>query len=218
VTHWSPGLSPSTEGWNRREFIGAAALVALAAGIPAAAVRLTDLDAEDLPDEAQRRLIAQVCQIVLPRTGTQGAGDVGVGDFVILALAHGLDATKAAMASAQVPNFAGHARRDGSLRYLDWLEAELDAKAGGYWLGRPLQAQKDALSSLDAASYPPPGQDGFFPWQKIKGLILTGYYTSEEGASHELRFELTPGRFDSDLPLKPGTIALSSDWNAVDFG
>lgn len=60
-------MSGST-GWNRREFIGAASLLALALGIPAAAVRLTDLDTEDLPSDRQQRLMAQVADLVIPRT------------------------------------------------------------------------------------------------------------------------------------------------------
>ena len=61
------------------------------------------------------------------------------------------------------------------------------------------------------------GMDGH-PWRTIKTLILTGYYTSEVGASQELRFELVPGRWDPALPVTAETRACSSDWTAVDFG
>jgi hypothetical protein len=51
-----------------------------------------------------------------------------------------------------------------------------------------------------------------------QGLILTGYYSSEAGASKELQYNLIPGRWDADIPLKPGDRAYSSDWTAVEFG
>jgi len=53
---------------------------------------------------------------------------------------------------------------------------------------------------------------------KVKGLILTGYYTSEVGGARELRYELVPGRYDPKVPITPETRAWSSDWTAVDFG
>ncbi len=31
------------------------------------------------------------------------------------------------------------------------------------------------------------------PYRKFKWLVLIGYYHSEAGATHELRFELVPG-------------------------
>ena len=81
-------------GWNRRDFIGGAALLALALGVPLATVRMSSLDPADAPTEAQRGLLREVSQLVLPRTGTPGAGEVGVGDFVALALAHGLEKSR----------------------------------------------------------------------------------------------------------------------------
>jgi hypothetical protein len=49
-------------------------------------------------------------------------------------------------------------------------------------------------------------------------LILTGYYTSEIGGARELQYELTPGRYDPAVAIRPGERAYSSDWTAVDFG
>lgn len=72
------------------------------------------------------------------------------------------------------------------------------------------------LEAYDAAAFAPDQKD--HPWKKIKALILTGYYTSEVGASRELQYELVPGRFDPDLPLPADNRSWSSDWTAVDFG
>lgn len=204
------------DSWSRRDFLGGAALLALAVGVPLAAVELSDLSSDDLPSDRVRQLIREVSDLVLPRTGTAGAGEVGVGDFVILALAHGLEGTRAPMASAAAPPFAQFLRRDGSLRHLDWLESELDRRSGGDFLARASSDRLTILTKLDAEAFAPEAKD--HPWKTIKGLILTGYYTSETGGAKELRYELVPGRWDADLPLKPGDIAWSSDWTAVDFG
>lgn len=210
-------MSRAKSGWNRREFTAGAALLALALGIPAAGVKLTDLDAADLPSDRQRRLIAEVSDLVIPRTDTPGAMDVGVGDFVVLALAHGLSGTRAPMASEMVTaGLAPFRRRDGSLRHLAWLEYALDRAAGGDFLRHDRTERTRLLTALDDAAFAqgaPPS-----PWTAIKGLILTGYYTSEAGGSQELRYELVPGKWEWDIPITPEMRAFSSDWTAVDFG
>ena len=203
-------------GWNRRDFIGGAALLALALGVPLAAVRMSSLDLADAPTEAQRTLLREVSQLVLPRTGTPGAGEVGVGDFVALALAHGLEKSRQPLDGNADPRLLRFRRSDGSLDHVTWLAAELERRAGMDFLKAAPDARVAALTALDAEAFGPEAKT--HPWRTLKALILTGYYTSEVGGAQELRFELVPGRFDPDLPLQPGDRAWSSDWTAVDFG
>ncbi|HEY6868511.1 MAG TPA: gluconate 2-dehydrogenase subunit 3 family protein [Novosphingobium sp.] len=209
-------MTSGETGWRRREFIGAASLLALALGLPIAAVRLSDLPADDVPTDAQRALLREVSQLTLPRTGTAGAGELGVGDFVLMALAHGLEKAREPLSSGTLASgaYGDFQRPDGSLRHAAWLEHELDHRAGGGFVRAPNRAA--VLSSLDAEAYAP-GTDNH-PWRTIKALILTGYYTTETGGAQELRYELVPGRWDPDLPATPQTVAFSSDWTAVDFG
>ncbi len=204
-------------GWSRRKFIGAAALLAAAIGVPLAAIRLSDYAEDEAPDERQRELFGAVSELVIPRTTTPGARDVGVGDFVLLALAHGLERSRAPWPmNGGMPGLQDHLRPDGSLRMAPWLQEELDRRANGDFLGRAPAARRAALAALDAEAFAHGAAQS--PWKTIKGLILTGYYTSEAGGARELRYELVPGRYDPDVPLKPGDAAFSSDWAAVDFG
>ena len=202
-------------GWDRRDFLGGAALLALALGLPVAAVRLSDLPEDEAPSDRQRQLMGRVAQLVIPRTDTPGGGDVGAGDFVLLALAHRLSGSGDPVSSGSLPGLTRHLRTDGSLRHADWLEAELDRRAGGDFLRVPSR-QVHLLGAVDAEAYAE-GQD-HHPWRTIKTFVLTGYYTSKAGGSQELRYELVPGRWDPDLPATPQTRAFSSDWTAVDFG
>jgi Gluconate 2-dehydrogenase subunit 3 len=201
-------------GWDRRDFLGGAALLALALGLPLAAVKLSDLPADEAPSARQRLLMKEVSQQVIPRTATAGAGEVGAGDFVILALAHGLEKSRTLLPLGTAAGLLAHRRADGSLDHVRWLEAELDRRSGGDWLKD--SARADVLAALDAEAYAEGVKD--HPWRTVKGLILTGYYTSQVGGSQELRFELVPGRYDPDLPVTLETRAYSSDWTAVDFG
>lgn len=204
------------DGWSRRQWLGGAAALAVVLGLPVGHSVMTSLAHDAMPSRAQRLLLDEVCQLVLPRTDTAGAGEVGTGAFVVLALAHGLENARRPLPFNAGDELLRHRRRDGALDHLGWLEAELDRRAGGRFLSAAPDARHDTLAALDAAAYAPEVQE--HPWRTLKTLILTGYYTSEVGGAQELRFELVPGRYDPDLPLAPGDRAWSSDWTAVDFG
>lgn len=197
-------------GWNRRGFLAAASLVALQVAMPGGAEVLHKLDPREAPSPARRRLMRLVADHVIPATETPGAGAVGAGEFVLVALAHGLGGTRRPPAAD--PSFVPYLRGDGSLDHAAWLEARL----GPQWLSLPAPRQFEQLAALDAAAYAK--DPAAAPWRAIKGLILTGYYTSEIGGSRELNYELVPGRFDPKVPVMPETRAFSSDWTAVDFG
>jgi len=202
--------------WSRRDLVHGAAFFALIAGVPLAAVKLSRRLQDDAPTDRQRKLIEAVSQLVIPATDTPGAGDIGVGDFVILALAHGLEGSRLPASSAAAPSPGAYRRPDGSLLHLDWLEDDLDRRARGDFLAVLPAAREAALRALDTEAFADSAAG--HPWRTIKALILTGYYTSEIGGSKELNYELVPGRWDPDLPLKQGDRAYSSDWTAVDFG
>jgi hypothetical protein len=143
---------------------------------------------------SQMSLLEKACDLVLPRTDTPGARDLKVPAFVALALKHGLDGTLNPSTPGAPPG------ND----YGAWLQKAL----------APDPAK--TLPAIDAVAFAkgaPPS-----PWKRIKGLILIGYFTSEAGASKVLRYEAVPGRFDPDIPIKPGDTSWASDWTAVDFG
>ncbi len=205
------------KGWSRREFAGAASLLALALGLPSAAVYLDGLDDADAPSDRQRAIMREVADMVIPDTETPGAGAAGVGDFVLLALAHGLEGARAALAPDAVSTtIRPHLRRDGSLDHARWLESTLDRAVGGDWPSKPAERKLEALATIDAQAFGP--EAGAHPWRMVKGLILTGYYTSEIGGSRELAYEPLPGRYDPAVPVAPDTRAYSNEWNGVEFG
>lgn len=138
---------------------------------------------------AAPRLLIEVCDAVIPRTDTPGAVDAGVPGFVALALEHGL------------------AGGTGLSQMLEWLEGQVKA------LGGPIAS---AVPAIDAQAYAENGRVS--PWRSLKALILLGYYTSKEGATQELVYQLVPGRFDPNVPWVPGSRTSSSDWTALIFG
>lgn len=189
----------------RREFMAGMAMMMAVA--PAVAKAGAAAKAMSRPGPYQP-LLREVAQLVIPRGETPGAGEVGVGAFVLIALAHGLEGTH----RPAPKTWTGHVLPDGRWDYAAWLQSAL----GRGFLAQPVAKRHAALAALDAAAFAP--EAGPHPWVAIKRLILLGYYSSETGASKELRYEHVPGRYDPDLPLKPSDRAFSSDWTAVDFG
>ncbi|WP_353227814.1 gluconate 2-dehydrogenase subunit 3 family protein [Novosphingobium sp.] len=203
----------TNNAWTRRDLFGVAAMVALQGTLPGGGMALLrSLDPRDAPSARQRKLMLTVADHVIPATTTPGAGTVGAGDFAIIALAHGLDGARRPLGPTELPTLQAFARSDNSLDHVRWLEHRL----GGNWPTLPRAKRHALLAALDTSAFA--NDPAARPWRMIKGLILTGYYTSEVGGSQELQYELVPGRFDPKVPLAPGARAFSSDWTAVDFG
>lgn len=54
-------------------------------------------------------------------------------------------------------------------------------------------------------------------WQKVKGVLLTSFFTSKKGASEMLSYNPVPGQWLPDIPVTQATPAMSNDWIAVWF-
>lgn len=134
-----------------------------------------------------------LCDLVIPDTATPGARKAGVPEFLTLALKHRL---------------AGASNDD-----LAALQTRLDQQSGGSFVHLTAGKQQSVLAATDSQDVSNPAT----PWARMKKLILMGYYTSEIGASQELQYQLVPGRFDPDVPVKPGDRAWSSDWIGQGF-
>jgi hypothetical protein len=178
---------------NRRELLHNTGLIAAAGGVWLAVRDLQIASAATTADPTLKvdPLLDIVCDLVIPDTTTPGARKAGVPAFVAMATQHHL---------------AGASPAD-----LAVLETALNQAAGRSFLDLTPAAQNEVLSVIDSAA------DAVPAWQRIKQLIVMGYYTSEIGASQELQYQLVPGRFDPDLPVKPGDRAWSSDWIGQGF-
>ena len=170
---------------KRRRFLVGVSLAAAAAGI-------WTMVGPVKPAVAAPSLIDFICDQTIPQTDTAGALSAGVPQFLQLAVQHGLAGAK--------PDL------------LETLSAELDHASGGRFAELTTEDKIKVLTKHDAACYQGGRPSGSQAWPTVKRLILIGYYTSEPGGSHELRYELDPGGFQPDLPYKAGDRAFVNDW------
>jgi glucoside 3-dehydrogenase (cytochrome c) hitch-hiker subunit len=168
----------SLDAIDRREALRRAALVlaGVLAGCearraPAAAWRPRALSTD------QAEIVATVAEHILPETDTPGARAVGVHRFI--------DALVAESYSAE--------ERQRFLAGLEGLDDRARRAHGCAFLACAAGDQLALLGELDRAAEP------FF--RTLKDLTLVGYYTSEVGATRELRHVPVPGRYAGCVPL-----------------
>ena len=134
-------------------------------------------------------MLDAVAEIIVPRTDTPGARDVGI----------------PALFDAMMRNWASEATRTSFQAVLDDIDAEANRDHGqGIARLNPMQ-QLDVVGRYDAAHH---GQTGY---ARFKGLILALYYMSEPGATQELRYEPVPGVWEPSIPVTPDTRAWAVD-------
>ena len=199
-----PGLqSPS----RRRVLAGATSIATLALTPQALWASVHAGYAAARGTATERALLDAVCDLVIPATDTPGAVQARVPEFVLLAVAHRL-ANAEPDALQQLAAELGRRTSDSFLsvnanQRLEELQA-LDVEAFSE-RGRALPGTAAAAAGMAA------GRD-LANWRALKTLIVVGYYTSEPGATQELRYEFVPGRYDADIPFRPGDRALMNDW------
>jgi hypothetical protein len=195
---------------NRREFLQCAAI--LVTGSSAAQLGFTLSDEQQVylataPDYnttevdyftvEQRRIIAAMAEVVIPRTDTPGAIDAGVPRYIELMVADWLEDSERAIFDAglreiesRIPAEYGHAFHELSAEeQLAIMEDLEDAASHSAWYDFG-NVQREYVS------------DAPFICQ-LKELTIWGFFTSEKGATQVLRYDPMPMTFDGDIPLSP---------------
>ena len=134
----------------------------------------------------QGELVATIAEHILPETDTPGARAAGVHKFIDKMLAE---------------HYAAGERQ----RVLDGL-ADVDARArrdcGRAFLQCGAEEQRAVLARIDQEAFvAPPGSPEVPYFRTLKELTLLGYYTSEIGATQELRHVAIPERFEGCVPF-----------------
>lgn len=175
--------SGNSEKINRRALLAGAVFLLGGAAALTRFMRQTDKADADGPafTAEQFALLEQVSETIIPATDTAGAIGAGVPVFIRDMFSEwGSAATKAEIASV-----------------LEAIEQQAWSRYGMAFLEMQPEQRFTVVKEFDAARIG--AHDGAY--RKFKWLVLIGYYHSELGATHELRFELVPGAWRACLPL-----------------
>ncbi|SDC49980.1 gluconate 2-dehydrogenase subunit 3 family protein [Niabella drilacis] len=144
------------------------------------------------------QLLDQVGEALLPATpGVPGAAAARVGDYI----------------QAIVTDCFHKQDQVFFLKGMTQLREAILQKTGGTFDKLQNDERKAVVLFLDeqAGTYKPakPGDAPQHYYAVMKGLIITGYFTSEAGTTKALRYEAVPGKFRGDIPFKPGDKAFA---------
>jgi gluconate 2-dehydrogenase gamma chain len=139
---------------------------------------------------AAHGMVAVIADLILPRSDTPGATDVGVPAWIdVVVGGYFSDTQRSSFLSdlAAIDNFA-----------LTVSGAPLAALRGS--------ARAALIASLDAASGakdPTAAQRGY---AKLKELVIVGYFTSKPVQTEILKVVVVPGRYDPNVPMAPPSV------------
>jgi gluconate 2-dehydrogenase gamma chain len=186
--------SGESEKLNRRALLaGAVFLLGGAAALTRFARHTGDKTAAGpVLTSEQFALLEQVSEIMVPATDTAGAIGAGVPEFI----------------REMLSEWGSTATRTDISNVLEAIEQQAWSRFGMAFLEMPPEQRFTVVKEFDAARIR--AHDGAY--RKFKWLVLIGYYHSEVGATHELRFELVPGAWRACLPLSEVGRASAFYW------
>lgn len=145
-------------------------------------------------DDSQLALVKRAVDIIIPSTDTPGAAEAGVHRFIDMMMA----------------DWASEGSRDTMTRAI----ADIDVSARQAFDRPFIELQKDQQQTLlETIDGDTRGKsDSQSPFGMFKQLTIFGYYTSEIGASVELRFNPIPGAYPGCVPLEDVGRAWYKHW------
>jgi gluconate 2-dehydrogenase gamma chain len=142
--------------------------------------------------EQQAALIAEVTELIIPKTDTPGAKDVGVPEFI----------------DKMLKDVYAKEAQDRFLSGLQAFEAEAQSQFGKPYLQLDAAQRTQHLQSVHDAALrkewedKEPNRSARRPFILMtKELTLLGFFTSEVGASQVLQWVPVPGALHSCIPL-----------------
>jgi len=158
------------------------------------------LDSQPAPrtlNAHQDATVRTIAELILPRTQTPGATDVGVSEFIDLMLTEWYDERDRSRFLKGLANVDIRTQALSGKNFIESLpgqQAEILTALGEEMIenrGRKPDQSFAGNESQSAANF----------YAMLRQLTLNAYYTSEAGATQELHFEVIPDAHDECAPL-----------------
>jgi len=176
---------------DRRALLRSAILLVggTAAGVPAElfAQGPAAAKAKQFFTPAQFLVLDEVAETIIPKTDTPGARDAGV----------------PAALDALMTNWASAKRQQEFRALLDDMGRSAAGEGAASIRALTPAKRLDFVRRYDAAKME--AKDPVYG--RFKELVMTLYYLSEPGATQELRYELSPGKWEAFTTIGPDTRA-----------
>ncbi len=134
----------------------------------------------------------EVADTVLPDTGTPGAKAAKVGAFMALMVTDAYTSRDQEVFRAGMTTLNDASRTAHTVAFVDATPAQRTTLLEG--VDREAKTYMDTRTSEMPPHY----------FRLMKELTMLGYFTSEIGYTHAMRYTESPGRFDPCVPHTPG--------------
>jgi hypothetical protein len=142
--------------------------------------QVTNQGASVVVNEAQVKVLTELADTIIPTTGTPGAKAAGVEQFILRLM-------RDCYVKEEQETFYGG---------LDKLEADCLAAHGKGFVELDVETRNEVVRETIKTNR------AFF--NEMRQLTVTGYFTSEIGATQALEYLPVPGKFIGDVPMEPG--------------
>ena len=154
--------------------------------------------------EAQRAIVAEVAEHIIPKTTTPGAKDAGVPAFIVMMLNDCYKSPEQTsflegVADLEKKNFISLSKEE-QIAALKQVEMDTKELMKSYEVKQVKVGDNVDKENLE-------GKKGVPFWRLMKELTLLGYYTSEPGIKASFVYEPIPGKFEA-TKLEPGQKAF----------
>jgi len=143
----------------------------------------------------QADLLSELCELIIPRTDSPGARDLGVPAFV----------------DDMVANYMKRKHRESFIQGLKQVDEEASQLHGKAFLSLEEGQQIGMLRTYDLAAFrsheemkgKPRDPDEIPPFLgRLKSLVFTGFFMTESGGSEFLTYDYIPGEYRGCIPLE----------------
>jgi hypothetical protein len=135
----------------------------------------------------------EIGEAIIPTTDTPGAKSVGIGEFMVMMV-------KDTYTGDQQTAFV-----DG----LNFIRKDFESKTGNDFMEASMDERTAYLNELKTNSIADPENKNVEVIKMLQDLTVLGYFTSEVGATQQLRYYEVPGKYDPCIEYKPGDKAYA---------
>lgn len=150
--------------------------------------------------ESQKMLVAEVAEMIIPKTTTPGAKDVGVPAFIVMMLQ---DCYKAPEHKSFVEGLGNLEKKqflnlnaEQKMTVLKQVEMDSVEEMKAYQVQQTKMGDNEDREQMAAQA------KGLPFWRLIKELTMLGYFTSEQGIKSSFEYVPIPGKLEM-IKMKP---------------
>ncbi|TKT88204.1 gluconate 2-dehydrogenase subunit 3 family protein [Dyadobacter frigoris] len=148
----------------------------------------------------QKLIVAEVAEIIIPKTNTPGAKEVGVPDFIVMMIQDCYRKPEHVSFSEGLASL--ESKKFLSLNSSQKLEILRQVESDSIEQMKIYQVQQTKMGDNDDREQMKEQAKGLPFWRLMKELTLLGYYTSDEGLKSSFDYVPIPGKLEM-VKLKP---------------